>query len=131
MVKHTKAELITEIGRARARLGQSFDGLRRDADVAARVKNSFSSHKAAWIGGAGIAGWVLSRLPARKSREKVSAGKKEGHKILEFAGAGMLIGLLKFLFALSKPFITAFARRKISDFAEKKQRPEKQTAVVF
>lgn len=125
MVGHTKAELIADIGRARARLGRSLDGLRRDADVGAHIKSSFSSHKAAWIGGAGIAGWVLSRLPARKRKVTVSTGKNDDHKIKELAEAGLLIGVLKFLFTLCRPFITAFARRKISDFAARNNHSKK------
>lgn len=125
MVEHSKAELIAEIERARARLGGSLAGLRRDADLGARAKNLFSRHKAAWISGAGIAGWVLSRLPARKIKTPGLPGKKEGFKLREIAETSLFIGALKFLFNLFRPFITAFARRKISDFSAKHSCPEK------
>lgn len=125
MVEHTKAELIAEIERARARLGKSIDGLRRDADLGAHVRSSFSRHKAAWIGGAGIAGWVLSRLPARKRKVPLPPGKNDGHKIRELAGTGLLLGVLKFFFSMCRPFLASFARQKISDFAARRQPPEK------
>jgi len=125
MVEHTgpdhKAALIAEIATARAGISRSFGGLRRDADISAHIKSSFSNHKTAWLGGAGIAGWVLSRLPARKKKVKVFVDKNEGHKVRDVAEAGMqaglVFGILKFLFSLFRPVIMAFATKKITELA--------------
>jgi len=130
MVEYTqaseKAELIAEIERSRARLGQSLDGLRRDADIGSQFKSSFSTHKAAWLSGAGIAGWVLSRLPARKKKVKVFLDKKDDGKVLKnVAEAGMLFGVLKFVFSLFRPAIMAFATKKIAEFTTKHSHPER------
>ena len=48
---------------------------------------------------------------------KAYADKKGDHKIKQVAEAGLLIGLLKFLFGLFRPAITAFATQKIASFA--------------
>ena len=130
MVEYTqasqKAELIAELERSRARLGQSLDGLRRDADLGSQFKSSFSTHKAAWLSGAGIAGWVLARLPARKKKAKVFLDKKdEGNTFKNVAEAGMLVGILKFLFTLFRPAIMAFATKKIAEITTRHSHPER------
>jgi hypothetical protein len=127
MAEHTqdddKAELIAQLDRARAQFARNLDGLRRDADVGAHLKHSFSAHKAAWIGSAGIAGWVLSRLPARK--KKVIVNNEGGQAIKEIAEAGMLLTILKTLFTLFRPAIMGFASKKIADLAAKNDRWKK------
>jgi hypothetical protein len=120
MAQHTqddKAELIAQLDRARAQFARNLDGLRRDADLGSHLKHSFTTHKAAWLGSAGIAGWVLSRLPARK--KKVIVHKGDGQKIKEIAEVGLLITILKTLFTLFRPLIVGFASKKIADFAAK------------
>jgi len=117
-----KAELIAEIERSRAGLGRSLDGLRREADIGSHFKNSFSTHKTAWLGGAGIAGWLLARLPARKKKVKVfvdKTGEGKLNSIKNVAEAGMLVEILKFLFSLFRPAIMAFATKKIAEFSTK------------
>lgn len=125
MAEHTKDELIAEIENARLHLRRGAAGLRRQADVGARMKSSIAAHRTVWLGGAGIAGWILSRLPARKKKTDVDAGKKDGGKFKGLAEAGLLAGLLKFLFTLFKPAITAFASQKIAEFANGNHREKK------
>ncbi len=127
MVEHTrdddKAELIAQLDKARAQFARSLGGLRRDADLGAHLKHSFTEHKAAWIGSAGIAGWVLSRLPARK--KKVVVHKNDGDKVKEIADAGVALAILKTLFALFRPLIMSFAGKKIAELAKKNDRWQK------
>ena len=119
-----KAELIAQLDRARAQFSKSFDGLRRDADLGAHLKHSFTTHKTAWIGSAGIAGWILSRLPARK--KKVIVTRESGdQKVKQLAEAGLLFSILKTLFTLFRPMIMSFATKKIAEYATKNDRWQK------
>src|SRR5579862_9834591 len=110
MVEHTraddKAELIAQLDNARGQFARSMVDLRRDANIGAHLKHSFTEHKAAWIGSAGIAGWVLSRLPARK--KKVIVHRNGGEKVKEAVEAGLVLGILKMLFQLFRPLIVGF-----------------------
>lgn len=125
MAGQTKDELIAEIEIARLRLRQSLGGLRKQADLGTRMKSSFAEHKTVWLGGASIAGWIISRLPARKKKVKVFVDKKTDGKLRETAEAGLLIWLLKFLFTLLKPAMAAFATQKIADLASGNDRWKK------
>lgn len=127
MVKHTryddKAELIAQLDTARARFARSLAGLRREADVGARLKHSFSAHKTAWVGSAGVAGWLLSRLPRRK--QKVIVHSEAGKEVKEIAASGLVLGILKTLFFLFRPVIMRLASKKIGEIAKKHNRWEK------
>lgn len=127
MVEHTpgddKAELIAQLDRARAQFARSLGNLRRDADLGSHLRHSFSAHKTAWIGSAGIAGWLLSRLPAR--RKKIIVHKETGETAKEIASAGLAIAILKTLFTLFRPMIVGFASKKIADMAKKNDRWQK------
>ena len=122
-----KAELIAQLDQARAQLARSVDGLRRDADLGTHLKQSFTSHRAAWIGSAGVAGWLLSRLPARKKKIYIQKDGKETAAAAEkaageIAGAGVAIAILKTLFTLFRPAITSYASKKIAELAKKNNR---------
>jgi|ERR1700677_3194997 len=117
-----KAELIARLDRARAQFARNLDAVRHDADVGAHLKHSFTAHKAAWIGSAGIAGWVLSRLPARKKKVIVKEGD---NTVKHLAEAGLAFSILKTLFTLFRPVIMSFASKKIADFAAKGVRTKK------
>jgi hypothetical protein len=119
----TKDALIAEIDLARSRLTRDFAALRRDADVPAHLKHSFFSHKTAWIGGAGVAGWLLSRIPARK--KKVYVGRKEQKVAKEAAEFGLWFGIAKLLLTAFRPAITTFATQKIADLASRNGAPKK------
>jgi hypothetical protein len=119
----SKDELIAEIDRARARISREMGSLRRDANVTAHLKHSFTANKAAWIGGAGVAGWILSRIPARK--KNVYVGKKDHSPVKEATELGLWFGIIKLLLTVFRPVITEFATRKITDFTSRNEMPKK------
>lgn len=110
-----KAQLIAEMARLRELFSRNLGKIRDDLNVPRKVKHSFNNHKTAWIGGAAVFGWVLSRLPGRKKRTQPE--EKSGHKLKEAANAGLLFGVAKLLFTAARPAMTALATRKLADFA--------------
>lgn len=66
--EHDKLAIVAELAAARARLSATGEALRRSLDVTARAKENFQRHKPAWLSGAAIFGFVLSKLPSRKRR---------------------------------------------------------------
>lgn len=115
-----KIELAAELERARAALGRSVAGLRRDLDVGARFKESFHENKAAYVGGATFLGLLLSKLPARKKKVYVERKSKEGIKEAEKAGIWLIV--LQFLFKTFRPMLTSLVTKQVTEFVKSRAR---------
>ena len=120
--QRAKAELIAELDRARAKLSRNFDGFRHDIDIPAHFKNAVREHKAWWITGAAGLGLLLAKLPSRK--KKVYVDRHTNEKLKKTGKAGLVLALAKMAFSAAKPMITAFATKKIADFARHQGRKE-------
>ena len=59
--QHDKHAIVAEIAAARTRLSATGEALRRSLDVTERAKENFKRHKPAWLSGAAIVGFVLSK----------------------------------------------------------------------
>lgn len=112
-----KAELIAQLGVARARLNVCTTRLHVAADIPSRVRHNFSRHLFPWLGGATLLGVVLAKLPARKKKIYVNA---EGKRVSggEAAKAGLLITGLKLAFDFAKPTLMKMAAEKLKPMAE-------------
>ena len=117
MADNTKTRLIGELDRARGGLSRDWSRLREAADVPAHLRQTFVHHKAAWLGGAALVGWVISRLPARKKKVKVLVDAK-GHTVKRIAEGGLLLGLGKIAFSAIRPAVTAVVTRKLREYFE-------------
>lgn len=113
-----KIELQAKLERSRAELSRDFQGLRSDLDVQTRVRHAITHNRTAWMTGAAIFGWVLSRLPARKKQVSSQNGNKALLK--DQLRAGIVAALLKFGASLIKPAIAAYASKKISGYVARR-----------
>ena len=106
-----KAELASRLARSRRLFARNLSALREDLDVPAHLKRNFTNHSTAWIGGAAVAGWILSRFRGRsggaRHMETKNAEKKR---------PSLLPGVAKLLFAAARPALAAMAAKKISSF---------------
>ena len=111
-----KSELIAELARARSRIGANLGALRRDLDFPARAKRAVLKNPAAWVGGATLVGVLLARLPRRK---KTAASRTGAEAQIVGAGkAGLLLGVLKIAFDLSRPALAKWAGRRVADYMD-------------
>jgi hypothetical protein len=111
-----KIELMAELQAARRRMTVNFRALRKDLDIPARAKHAFVRQPLAWIGGASFAGLIVSRFAFR--RNKTVVVRKGSEPMIEKAEkAGVLLGILKLVFDLVRPALTAWATRLLTAYA--------------
>ncbi|MGC3989788.1 MAG: hypothetical protein QM796_08950 [Chthoniobacteraceae bacterium] len=115
-----KIALIAQLAASRAGAKQAWRGLEHSLNVPARVQQSVRRNQGTWLAGAGIAGWLLSRLPARKKKVKVLVKNKNGieREVKEVAATGFFITIVKLLFTLFRPVLTGVLTKHLGSFAE-------------
>ena len=117
--ENDKSAIVAELAAARARLTAAGEALRHSLDVPARAKESFSKHKPAWLSGAAIAGFVLSKLPSRKRTIIV---ERATGKVLGAAGKlGAIFSAAKILMNFAGPFVSDFAGGRIAEILKRFQ----------
>jgi hypothetical protein len=119
-----KAQLATQLARARADFGYSMAKVRDEVDVPRRVRRSVANHAFLWVGGAAIAGFIIARLPRRTKKVYVN---EEGKKVSpeKVAKTGLLFAAARIVFGLAQPILLKVAREQleplIHDFIQRRQ----------
>ena len=107
-----KAALIAQLAAHRADFSASARGVRTSIDVGARIKSGFSANPVAWIVGAGIAGFVLTRFRSRKTKRPRRSEPLKGT-----VAAGLALPVLKLFFNIARPTLVSLLTARIADFA--------------
>jgi len=131
-----KARLIAELERSRAGLARDMRGVRHHLDVGAHLKRAILRQKTAWLAGAAVTGWLVTRLPGRKKKAKAAetAAATEARQAKSFFArfmpqpkqterSGWLLAVLGLLGTLVKPMLTSYLTQKVSDLASRHQQP--------
>ena len=118
-----KRAIVAELAAARARLSATGEALRRTLDVPSRAQESFKRHRPAWLSGAAIAGFVLSKIPSRKRTVFV---ERATGQVLGAAGKfGAIFSAAKFAFTFAKPLISELAGGSLGEILKRFHRPAK------
>jgi len=124
-----KQEIVAALAAARARISAAGGALHHSLDVPARATESFQHHRPAWLSGAAIVGFVLSKLPSRKKTVFV---EKATGKILGAAGKlgtasklGALYSAAKIAISIARPLIAEFGGDRLGEILKRFQRPAK------
>jgi len=120
---HDKAALIAELARARALVTENAVALRSNLDFSTRAQKAFKRGPLPWLGGAALAGLILARFsPGRSTKSKPMTIRQPAEPMLEKAGkAGMLLGILKMVLDFARPAVTAWARKRVTDYIATRQ----------
>ena len=113
-----KSELIAELDRARSRARahrQQIEGTKQRAS--AKTQASISQHRYGWMVGALIAGFIITKLPARTKKVVVDRkGNRVTDPALATAGkAGFGLALLKIGIDLAKPILMAWLTKRLGE----------------
>jgi hypothetical protein len=113
-----KAELISELDQARSRAGayrrQMEGGSQRASH---KAEATVARHRYAWIIGAVVLGFIITKLPSRTKKVYVDRkGKGVQQANLETAGkAGIAMAILKMALDIAKPVIMAWATKRLGE----------------
>jgi hypothetical protein len=111
-VNDAKRRVIEEIARARSELSGVTSAVKEQLNFPRRFTVVWRKYSWTWMGLAALAGWILSRLPSRKKKVYIQAGKRVRR------GKGFVDTVVGQLWSLSwsvtKPALTAYLTRKMS-----------------
>jgi len=125
--KEQKQRLTNELAVIRGRVISQTQLVRRQLDVGRNLSNSLRRHSVRWMSLAAIAGWLLSRLPARK--KKVYVRTKGDERILKQSfNNGLLLAIGKGAWSVARPLLTAYLTHKVADSAKRGFRGRKREA---
>lgn len=119
-----KAEIVAELARSRAAIARDSSAVREEFNVVARLQRSVKSRPFAWLGGAAAVGYFLAGPKTRtKTVTKIVREKGPGPAKVETKKQhgfwDVLFSLIKLCFPLVRPALSAYAARRIGDFADK------------
>lgn len=110
-----KASLIAELDVSRSEVRNALARCEGSLDVVSQLRRNVQENKVAWAAGAGILGFVASRIlrhgigrAARGTGSKGSAGTPAG------AGQNRALNVAAFLFDLAKPTLLAWVGARLS-----------------
>ena len=121
----SREQIKRDIDLSREQLARELDGLRYELDIPRKIRRSFQSQTAIWLGAAAIIGLTVMFLPRR--RKEIYVDPKSGrapkkHNLLE---AGFLLGALKITATLLKPMLMKFVAKKMQGFGSE-SRPSRK-----
>lgn len=110
--------LIERSAAARRNLGVGVSQLREKLDAPARVREAILAHPGRWLAGAGVSGWVVSRLMFRKSR----AVRTKGPRSIPLALLGLVTNA-------AMPAVKIWLLAQIKNFLASRARSHRQPPV--
>jgi hypothetical protein len=112
-----KHRIISELEEARLGLAGSASIVKERLDIPTRISDSFRRHSWSWVSLAALIGWVLARLPWRRSKSRLPSSSRHRLKGEEKrTGRKWDLGWMVWdgLWALAKPVLTAYLGRKLA-----------------
>jgi hypothetical protein len=121
----TKDEILAELSTSRSAITREYAAVRKELDFKSKFDDLVRRKPFWWVTGAAALGWMMAG-PKRKTRVVTKVVKPDGTPIVvkekgkRPAGfIALLLGLMRFLFPVVKPALTAYAGRFFADMATK------------
>jgi hypothetical protein len=119
-----KNALTHRIEEDRVRMAAQASEIKKKYDLSSRFKASVTKEPSYWIAGALLAGFLLSRLPARRKTVFVRtdfSGKNESRNFPPKKDKSARSRTVRSVWSLLKPIITAYVGREIYQRATARQ----------
>jgi hypothetical protein len=113
---HLKKQQITAaLNASRIKVQNEASILKRKLDMKAHLLESIKKHPWEWASCAAIAGWLLSRMPARKKRIYIDSSSQ---KPVKHRDKCPLSKLREEVWQFSKPMIAAYLTKLVAEHAK-------------
>jgi hypothetical protein len=116
--EHRKEQLRAELDRARSALSTRASAVGEALDFKSRIRKSVGRNAVAWIGGAVLLGFVLSRLPRRKAKVRVKV-PNDDVDAGTVAKAGLGMAVAKMAFDVARPTLVKVAMNQLQPIIER------------
>lgn len=116
-----KEAILEELRLSRLAIVRDTHSLAEEFNFSAKIQRSVKSHPLAWLSGAAAIGYIFAG-PKTKTVTKVVAPKNEPKSATQKDSSPLIknaFGLFKFLFPLIRPAVSAYAARRLGEYAEK------------
>lgn len=118
-----KDQILEELRRSRAAVARDAAAIAEEINLASKFKKSVRTRPLAWLGGAAALGWILAGPKTRvvvKPAKGQSAGQPPKSRLAGSAGFwSILLAVFKFALPVARPALSAYASRRLGEFAEK------------
>ncbi len=118
-----KEKILEDLRRSRAAIARDANAVVEEVNLVSKLKKSVRNRPLAWLGGAAALGWVLAGPKTRIVTKTVKGKSLEPAKKSRLSGAAglwsILLALFKIAYPLARPALTAYATRRVGEFAEK------------
>ena len=118
-----KEKILEDLRRSRAAIARDANAVVEEVNLVSKLKKSVRNRPLAWLGGAAALGWVLAGPKTRIVTKTVKGKSLEPAKKSGLSGAAglwsILLALFKIAYPLARPALTAYATRRVGEFAEK------------
>jgi hypothetical protein len=112
-----KAELIADLDRARSRASAYRQQIKKSPErVSAKAEANLARNRYTYIIGAVLAGFLISKLPARTKKVVVNRRGEPQKAGFETAGkTGLLLAILKIAIDATKPVLMAWITKRLGE----------------
>jgi hypothetical protein len=118
-----KEKILEDLRRSRVAITRDANAIVEEVNLVSKFKKSVRNKPLAWLGGAAALGWILSGPKTRVVTKTVKGKSLEPAKKSRLSGAAglwsILLALFKIAYPLARPALSAYAARRVGEFAEK------------
>jgi len=124
----SKQEILEELRRSRLAIARDTASIAEELDIVSKIKRSVRTRPLAWLGSAAALGYILAGPKTRKAPKTISTKKgtkSEKSKKSEPVQIGrqgffsILFNLVKFLFPLFRPALSAYAAQRLGELSSR------------
>jgi hypothetical protein len=121
----SKQEILEELRRSRLAIARDTASIAEELDIVSKIKCSVRTRPLAWLGSAAALGYILAGPKTRKAPKTISTKKgtkSEKSEPVQIGRQGffsILFNLVKFLFPLFRPALSAYAAQRLGELSSR------------